>query len=158
MTRFVRIATPALAALLATPATVTVGAQGSTASTSPLGTASPVVATTERIGAMRTSTSAATTTSAAAPRVAAGLTRGVAARAASTRGPVSATAGVRLDRAEPRELPAPPKREDTSRNRALIIVGGAGLIVGALIGDEAGRIIMVGGAGVGLYGLYRYLE
>ena len=40
----------------------------------------------------------------------------------------------------------------------MIIVGAAGLIVGAIIGDTAGTLVMVGSAGVGLWGLYKYLE
>lgn len=39
----------------------------------------------------------------------------------------------------------------------LMILGGAALITGAIIGDTAGTIIMVGGAVVGLYGLYIHL-
>jgi len=42
--------------------------------------------------------------------------------------------------------------------RALMIVGGAALITGAIIGGSPGTIIMVGGAVVGLYGLYQYLQ
>ena len=38
-----------------------------------------------------------------------------------------------------------------------MIVGGAALIVGAVIGDDAGTIVMIGGAAMGLYGLYRFL-
>ncbi len=40
----------------------------------------------------------------------------------------------------------------------LMILGGAALITGAIIGGSAGTIIAVGGAGVGLYGLYVYLD
>lgn len=40
----------------------------------------------------------------------------------------------------------------------LMILGGAALITGAIIGDTPGTIIMVGGAVVGLYGLYVYLD
>ncbi len=45
-----------------------------------------------------------------------------------------------------------------SRSPAMMIVGGAGLIVGALIGGQAGTIIMVGGGLVGLVGLWNYLK
>jgi hypothetical protein len=41
---------------------------------------------------------------------------------------------------------------------ALMIVGGAAFLAGALIGGDAGTIVMVGGAGIGLYGLYLYLQ
>ena len=47
----------------------------------------------------------------------------------------------------------------TNRNATtLMIVGGAAFIAGAIIGDTPGTIIMVGGAGIGLYGLYLYLQ
>ena len=36
----------------------------------------------------------------------------------------------------------------------LMIIGGVGLITGAIIGDTPGVIIMIASAGVGLYGLY----
>jgi len=39
-----------------------------------------------------------------------------------------------------------------------MIIGGAALVGGALIGDDAGTIIMLGGLGYGLYGLYLYLH
>jgi hypothetical protein len=41
---------------------------------------------------------------------------------------------------------------------ALMIVGGAAILIGAIIGDDAGAFFMVGGAVVGLYGLYKYLQ
>ena len=44
-----------------------------------------------------------------------------------------------------------------SHNVALMIVGGAGLIVGALVDGDAGTVIMIGGGAVALVGLYRYV-
>lgn len=44
------------------------------------------------------------------------------------------------------------------QDRALMIAGAAALVVGAIIGGDSGTIIMVGGAVVGLYGLYQYLQ
>jgi len=41
---------------------------------------------------------------------------------------------------------------------AMMIVGGAAILVGALIGGDPGTVIMVGGAVVGLIGLYKYLQ
>jgi hypothetical protein len=38
-----------------------------------------------------------------------------------------------------------------------MIVGGTALVLGAVIGGDAGTLVMVGGAGIGLYGLYRFL-
>lgn len=44
------------------------------------------------------------------------------------------------------------------RNVALMVVGGAALIIGAIIGDTAGLLIAVAGAAVGLYGLYNFIQ
>lgn len=44
------------------------------------------------------------------------------------------------------------------RNVALMVVGGAALIVGAVIGGAAGVLIAVAGAAVGLYGLYYFIQ
>jgi hypothetical protein len=41
---------------------------------------------------------------------------------------------------------------------ALMVVGGATLLAGLIIGDDAGTVIAVGGALIGLYGLYEYLQ
>ena len=41
---------------------------------------------------------------------------------------------------------------------AMMIAGGAGVIVGLIIGDDVGTLIAVGGAVVGLYGLYLYMK
>ena len=49
-------------------------------------------------------------------------------------------------------------RADSGPNRALIIVGAVGIAVGAVVGDDAGTIIMLGSAGLGLLGLYRLLR
>lgn len=43
-------------------------------------------------------------------------------------------------------------------NIALMVVGAAGIVAGALIGGGAGTAVAVGGAAVGLYGLYRLLR
>jgi hypothetical protein len=40
----------------------------------------------------------------------------------------------------------------------MMIVGGAAILVGAVIGGDAGDIFMIGGAVVGLVGLYKYLQ
>ena len=55
--------------------------------------------------------------------------------------------------------PAPMmRRESTRTNTALMIVGAAAVILGAAVGDDAGTVLIIGGAGVGLYGLYRFLN
>ena len=44
------------------------------------------------------------------------------------------------------------------RSETLMIVGGAIFLAGAIIGKDAGTIIMISGAAVGIYGLYLYLQ
>ncbi|HEV8216120.1 MAG TPA: hypothetical protein VGP95_09810 [Gemmatimonadaceae bacterium] len=46
----------------------------------------------------------------------------------------------------------------TPENKAMMIVGGAGVLVGAIVGGRAGTAIMVGGGVVGLVGLWNYLK
>jgi hypothetical protein len=41
---------------------------------------------------------------------------------------------------------------------ALMAVGGAGLVAGLLIGDDAGAAIAIGGLVVGVIGLYQYVK
>ncbi len=48
--------------------------------------------------------------------------------------------------------------QSNRQNVALMGVGGAGLLVGAIIGGDAGTVIMIAGGGVGLLGLWRYLS
>jgi len=73
-------------------------------------------------------------------------------------GPVSRAQPVALKaRMSPAPAPRVP-RGNTSQNRALMIVGGVGLLVGAVIGGDAGTLVMLGSTGVGLWGLYRFLN
>ena len=51
-----------------------------------------------------------------------------------------------------------PSRVGLGQARAMMIVGAAALVAGAIIGDTPGTIIMVGGAVIGLVGLYDYLQ
>jgi hypothetical protein len=39
-----------------------------------------------------------------------------------------------------------------------MIVGGAAVVTGLIAGGDAKTILVIGGAGVGLYGLYLYLQ
>ena len=57
-----------------------------------------------------------------------------------------------------RFLTAVPAAMPRSQSVALMIVGGAGLIVGSVVHGDTGTIIMAGGAVVGLVGLYNYLR
>jgi len=71
----------------------------------------------------------------------------------------TARAGVRaLAPVVSRTAPAPMRRADSKQSRTYMILGGAALLGGAIIGDDVGSIIMLGGLGVGLYGLYLYLQ
>ena len=49
-------------------------------------------------------------------------------------------------------------RAGFTQSQVLMILGGATFLTGAIIGDDAGTIVMLGGAAVGLYGLYLYLQ
>src|SRR5256885_3033413 len=53
---------------------------------------------------------------------------------------------------------APRSNAGLGQSQAMMIVGGAAILVGAIIGGDAGTVFMVGGAVVGLYGLYQYLQ
>ena len=78
---------------------------------------------------------------------------------AGTRGPSIASARV-ASKAITTSRGAPMVIQNRTSNRnsvALMIVGGAALVVGAVIGDDAGTLVMLGGAAVGLYGLYLFL-
>ena len=78
----------------------------------------------------------------------------------------SASVAVRAASLEPQHLAAaatpsnalPAAQGGQGKPKTLMIVGGAAFLAGALIGDTAGTAIMIGGAGVGLYGLYLYLQ
>lgn len=82
-----------------------------------------------------------------------------ASLASASRGPSVASARV-ASRVISTARGAPPVIQRRSSNRnsvALMIVGGAALVVGAVIGNDAGTLVMLGGAAVGLYGLYLFL-
>lgn len=49
-------------------------------------------------------------------------------------------------------------RAGLGQARALMIVGVAALVAGAIIGGTPGTVVMVGGAVIGLIGLYDYLQ
>ena len=90
------------------------------------------------------------------------LARNAAPAADSARvGPTMDAA--RVAAAEPRSqeltvTTAAQRRAGLGQPIALMVVGGAALLAGLIIGDDAGTVIAVGGALVGLYGLYEYLQ
>jgi hypothetical protein len=78
------------------------------------------------------------------------------------RGPTLQAASVGFRKAEVKvdastKVTAAPMRHQ-GQDVALMVVGVGAMIVGALVGDTAGTIIIIGGAGMALYGLYHYLE
>lgn len=64
--------------------------------------------------------------------------------------------GVRSNTGQP--TPAEPYRATTSHSTAMMVVGGAALIVGAVVGGQAGEIVMIAGGIVGLVGLWNHLQ
>ncbi|HWH52967.1 MAG TPA: hypothetical protein VN651_15585 [Gemmatimonadaceae bacterium] len=74
--------------------------------------------------------------------------------------PMDATrAGVhRPELARPDHPTSLASKANLGQARAMMIVGVAALFAGAIIGDTPGTIIMVGGAVIGLVGLYDYLQ
>ncbi|MEO6528091.1 MAG: hypothetical protein ABIP93_15830 [Gemmatimonadaceae bacterium] len=85
----------------------------------------------------------------------------VAAPARTSAGPTMDAASVAVRQpvtSETRAPNAPARRAGYGRPVALMAVGGAALLAGLIIGDGAGYAIAVGGAVIGLYGLYEYLQ
>lgn len=77
----------------------------------------------------------------------------------SVAGPTLAasTLGVRATTEAPAESMTMQRRA-SSKPVALMIVGGAAIVLGAVIGDAPGTLFMIGGAVALLYGLYQYLQ
>jgi len=64
----------------------------------------------------------------------------------------------RTEAAKAAPSPAADARLGAGKNVALMVVGGAALIIGAIIGGTAGVVIAVTGAAIGLYGLYNFVQ
>lgn len=81
------------------------------------------------------------------------------ARAAAIQGPTVTAAAVAV---QPRQAQAEAavmqSRAGLGKPRALMFVGLGTFIAGAIIGGDPGTVIMIAGAGIGLYGLYQYLQ
>lgn len=78
-----------------------------------------------------------------------------------TAGPSVAASVVGIRRTEATTkapAPAAEARLGAGKNVALMVVGGAALIIGAVIGGTAGVLIAVAGAAIGLYGLYNFVQ
>jgi hypothetical protein len=78
----------------------------------------------------------------------------------AARGPMLSSAAIapRLDISGENVDAMAAARRPFGLSQTLMIVGGAAFVAGAIIGDDAGTVLMVAGAGVGLYGLYLYLR
>ena len=74
------------------------------------------------------------------------------------RSSIDQPAAVRRTATADASLAASPERKNLGQPRALMIVGAAAFVAGAIIEGDAGRILMVSGAVVGIYGLYEYLK
>ena len=76
-------------------------------------------------------------------------------------GPTMDAASVAVRQPVTKEARAPyaaPRRAGYGQPVALMVVGGAALLTGLIIGGGAGTAIAVGGAVIGLYGLYEFLQ
>ncbi len=85
--------------------------------------------------------------------------------ASSAAGPSAALATAGIHAQIAREAVTPAEQAQRAAHHgglgtdgALMIVGGAAFIAGLIIGGGAGTAIAIGGAAVGLYGLYLYLQ
>jgi hypothetical protein len=54
--------------------------------------------------------------------------------------------------------PLPASSRNLGEAKAEMIVGSAAFVAGALMDNDAGSVLMLGGAIVGLYGLWNYLK
>lgn len=75
-----------------------------------------------------------------------------------TTGPTFDAASVAVRHVESPVAATPARRGGYGQPVALMVVGGAALLTGLIIGNGAGTAIAVGGAVVGLVGLYQYLQ
>jgi hypothetical protein len=50
------------------------------------------------------------------------------------------------------------RSSEGGHNPAMMVVGGAAMIVGAVVGGTAGTIVMIGGGILGLVGLWNYMQ
>ena len=82
----------------------------------------------------------------------------VATQTAPTAGPTMQAASVAVRHVAPTTTAAPARRAGYGQPVALMVVGGAAVLAGLIIGGGAGTAIAVGGAVVGLVGLYQYLQ
>src|SRR5580704_3902615 len=70
----------------------------------------------------------------------------------------AATAGIHANVATTDATRAAEHHGGLGTGGALMIVGGAALIIGLIIGGSAGLIVAIAGAALGLYGLFLFLQ
>ena len=119
-----------------------------------LGLASLVVATSARAQDAAVAPVATSTASTA-------VSAPVAAQAAATPAPAGPTmdaAAVGVRHLTSETTSAAPPRGGYGQPVALMVVGGVALLAGLIIGGGAGTAIAVGGAVIGIIGLYQYLQ
>ena len=85
-------------------------------------------------------------------------TTGSTGASAAAEGPSLESSAVAVRHQPSTEAAPAAARHGTGQPEALMIVGGAAILVGLLIGGGPGYAIAVGGAVVGLVGLYQYLQ
>ena len=88
--------------------------------------------------------------------VAAPATTEAAVAAPAMVGPVQTQVGV--SRAVSATAPMIAQQSASRRDVSWMVLGGATLIVGSIVGGDGGTIIMIVGAVIGLTGLWRYLQ
>lgn len=72
-------------------------------------------------------------------------------------GPVASGVALQM-RTTHTNAPAPVPQMSRSNATAMMVVGLAAVVTGIAVGDDAGTILVLGGAGIGLYGLYKFMQ
>lgn len=128
-----------------------------------LRTLSSVTAATLLIPSLLSAQSAQPTSSSYAPAPVPASVPATSSSAAASASPASAVRAVPVgvqastDANRPLVVNAD-TRVGAGQNVALMGVGAAALVIGAVVGGTGGTLLAVGGAVVGLYGLYRFLQ
>jgi hypothetical protein len=81
-----------------------------------------------------------------------------AAPAATSFGPVNTPTGIARADAVRSAEPLNFHRQRLNRDERWMVVGGALLVVGSVMDGEAGEILVISGAIIGIIGLVRYIE
>jgi len=117
-----------------------------TADVGAISTAAPAVASATTASATTSTTVSSETTAPAA----------VAPHIAASRAGVAPVAAKRVNAAE--AAAAADQHMGAGENVALMVVGGAAFVTGLIVGGGGGTAIAIGGAAIGLWGLYNYVK